>query len=436
VKEKSILKIFLLFILVFIFLLQSAEAERVYLDFTSPVIKRIPTAILLSTPSTEEGKLRISEKIFNILSNDLIFSGVFDIIKPSDYPSQSVDTPVDYQAFRAIGAEVLITCSWKVSGKTLITEFRHFDTIEQRQRNGKRYRGSIDQLRKMVHKFANIVYESYTGEKGIFETKIVFVSAISGTKEIYIMDFDGHNVKRLTWNRSINLSPSWSPDGGKVLFTSYVNRNPDLYCLDLSTGLKRRISARLGLNAGAVWSPDGKKIALMMRKGGGSKIFLINSDGSNPIPLTSGYSNDASPTWSPDGKKIAFVSNRSGSPQIYIMNSDGTNLRRLTYEGKYNASPAWSPKGDKIAFARMENGRFNIFTISPTGENERRLTENSGNNEDPSWAPNGRFIAFSSNRDGVSEIYVMNANGSNQRKITFFKGGETSPSWSPFLSDN
>jgi len=405
---------------------------RVYIDIESPELQPLPIAV---APLRDMGSPRpqLARAVLDILSNDLTISGFFEIIPRNEFPREidALADPPNFGIWAGSRAEALAIGSYSSSGDRLAIELRLYDLVEKKFLVGKRYEGDIKNLRDIVHRVSNEITYQITGEKGVFDTKIAFVSNMSGNKEIYAIDFDGHDLRQLTSNRSINLSPAWSPDGRLVAFTSYIKRNPDLYLFDFKRSIQIRLSTRPGLNAAPSWSPDGNKMALMMRQEGNAEIFIINRDGTEPKRLTKSWSSEASPTWSPDGRKIGFVSDRSGSPQVYTMDVNGKNVKRLSYSGSYNASPFWSPKGDKIAYCGRSNGRFQIFTINPDGNGVRRLTENAGSNESPTWSPDGRFIAFSSTGGGRSQIYVMNANGANQRRLTSTKGEESSPTWSP-----
>jgi len=424
--------IFMLICVLCTFISAEMGLARVYIDIEAPELQPLPIAVdrFRDMGRSQPG---LDRKIMDILTNDLTISGFFEIIPQSEFPRESNATadPPDYNGWLASRAEALVIGGYISRGDRLAIEFKLFDLVDKAFLVGKRYEGSTETLTDMIHRVANEITYWITGERGVFDTKIAFVSTISGNKEIYAVDFDGHNLRQITKNQSINLSPAWSPDGRLIAFTSYIKRNPDLYLFDLSRSVQIRLSTKPGLNAAPAWSPDGSRMALMMRQQGNAEIFIMNRDGTRPRRLTKSWSSEASPTWSPHGRKIAFVSDRAGSPQIYTMDINGRNIKRLTFSGSYNASPAWSPKGGKIAYCGRFNGRFDIFTVNPDGTGIRRLTENAGNNEGPTWSPDGRYIAFSSTRKGQSRIYVMNANGANQRRLTSSKGKESSPTWSP-----
>lgn len=412
---------------------------------TDPEIIPFPIAIA-DFISPRRVNSDIGRNIQNVVCRDLTLSGLFRVIEPRDFPSKVViggglldikeEIPEsDFDPWNGSGVDALLTGSFWISGNSLSGDFRLYDLVGKRFKKGIHYEGKTEEWRNIAHRIANEVVFQITGERGIFTTKIAFVSNRTGNKEIYLIDFDGENLSQVTHNKSINILPSWTTDGEKLLYTSYMKRNPDLYAIDLSSNRNYRISYRPGLNASPSWlsDSDGEKMVLMLKENDRSQLFLTKLGKTNYIQLTRELANHASPSWSPDGKQIAFVSDRSGTPQIYIMDAKGKNIKRLTYQGGYNVSPAWSPKGDWIAYSGRQSGSFEIFLLAPDGSQLRQLTSGSGDNEDPSWSPDGRYLAFCSSRDGGSSIYIMNVNGAHQRRLTIFHGEAMNPAWSPYL---
>ena len=416
----------------------SYSQTEVFMQITRTGGEKIEMAIPDFEPSSDiPVKEAIpTETITDILKNDLRIYGLFNLIENPQFLKEANDIDrkegkIVFKEWSLLGANALVKGSYTLENNNLSIEARLFDVSRGRQITGKRYTGLKDTVRTMIHKFSDEIIYRFTGEKGIAQTRILFESKVSGNKEIFIIDFDGHNIQKLTANRSLSLSPDWSPDGTKILYTTYRDNNPDLYLIDLKKGTNKPVSLRPGLNISPAWSPDGDKIALTLSKDGNPEIYTMDRNGKNLQRLTNSRAVEASPAWSPNGRQIAFTSDRSGGPQIYVMDSEGINLRRLTYERGYNDQAVWSPKGDKIAFVSKKEGRFNIYTMNVDGSDIRQLTSHSGNNENPSWSPDGRFLTFSSTRKGSPQIYFMKADGTGQKELTSLRGGGYNPSWSP-----
>jgi len=427
---------FLVFIINFSLCLAFGSSE-VYIDVTKPGFKKIVIAIPnFYRDGSFQKEDNLSKEMAKILVNDLRISGLFEVIDNPLFLSAMAESEgnvkVDFNQWRVLGAQALVKADYTLGeDKKLMIKCRLYDLLREEQVLGKVYRGEQNLLRRMVHRFSDEIVLKLTGEKGMAQTKITFISDVSGHKELYTIDFDGHNLERLTRNRSIALSPAWSPGGKRIAYTSYHEGNPDLYFISSDGTRQVAVSTFPGLNATPDWSPDGSRIALTLSKDGNAEIYIFKVDGTDFQRLTRHRSSDWSPSWSPDGEKIAFGSDRTGTPEIYIMNKDGGDVRRLTHQGSYNDSPAWSPKGDFIAFASRQKGLFDIWVIGSDGKNAQRLTSNSGNNENPYWSPDGRYIVFSSTGGGTRDVYIMNSDGSNQRRLTFLGGNNYCPSWSP-----
>ena len=402
-----------------------------YREVTASGTNRLSLAV--DTPKRLGGAdhTTTAREMADVVRFDMTLAGPFTVSAP---PATSGTSGIrsgefDFTPWRGAGIDLLVKSGYTVAGDALTLEFRLYNVSQGKELLAKRYSGRLRDLRRIAHTFSDDIMETLTGERGPFTGKIAFVSTRSGTKELYLMDYDGYQVQQLTRNGSINLNPDFSPSGRELVYTSYRKRNPDLYRRELFSGAETAISTQRGINATGTWSPDGSKVALALSKDGNSEIYVISRDGSSQRRLTTNPAIDVSPAWSPDGKKIAFVSDRHGKPQVFVMNADGSNVQRLTRTGSYNVSPRWSPKGDRIAYARQEGG-FQIYTIGTDGGNDIRLTT-SGSNEHPRWSPDGRFITFSSTREGSEAIYVMRADGSGQTRVSRGKGKDSHPAWSP-----
>ena len=409
---------------------------KIFIDINSPSMQKIKIAIPdFKDFSDPEEKPELSGTLVEVLANDLDLSGYFISMDKKSFLDEDgpllTSNNIRFKNWSVIGAELLIKGGYTCIGQYLKLEIRIYDVFYGRQIFAKQFLEKTDQYRNLMHRIGNEIVFNLTGYEGMFLSKFAFVNTSTGHKEVYICDFDGYNVKQITFDKSIALFPRWSPDGNYLVYNSYKEGDPMLYLIDMSSGKISRISARDGLNTGARWASDGKELVLTLSHESNPDIYGIDLNGKITKHYVNNWGIDVSPSLSPDGKKMAFVSNRSGSPQIYIKDLINGNEERLTFEVKYCTSPVWS-RMDKIAFSAMTDGSIDIYTINPDGSNMRKLTESGGNSEDPCWSPDGRYLVFSSSRDGKYGLYIMNSNGQNQRKIGFMDGEETAPSWSPF----
>jgi TolB protein len=416
-------------------------AEYEYIDISKPFLRKIPLAVpRFKNASSDSKETQLSEMASNFLSDSLDFTGYFKLLDRGAflYDPQTdgiMTATINFDNWKVIGAELLITGRYEQKDGRIAIELRLFDTFKARSILGKRYNGNVEDQRKIILRFCSEVIQYLTGSKGIFNSKIAFVSTGSGIKEIYTCEFDGHNSRRLTFNNAITLFPAWSTDGKWMAYTSYKGDKPDLYIKNLGNDHENSI-ARQGINITPDWVPGKFELAATLSFSGDPEIYLLTGEGKIIKRLTRKSGSDVSPSWSPDGKKFAFVSNRSGNPQLYIKDVASGGVRRLTYQGNYNTQPSWSPRGDKIAYSSRIDGAFNIIVIGLDGEDPVQLTYDAGDNEAPSWSPDGSLVAFSSNREGPSRIYVMTAYGTDQRRLLVSTGEQSNPKWSRSHTNN
>ena len=382
---------------------------------------------------------RLSEGIADTMTHDLDLSGWFKVLDRSAYIENSQNSGItlgtfDFKNWSTIGAEGLVKGGFSVQGDEVTVELRLFDVYQNKERVGKRYVGKVKDYRRIAHKFVDEIINQFTGVPGIFNTRLAYVSTSGGRfKEIYVSHLDGSEKFQVTNNHTINLSPSWTPDGRSILYSSFKDRVQTLFLFELYSGREVKFSPRAGHYIGGKMSPDGQTVAATLEVAGNSNLYLLDRSGNIIRRLTEDPGIEVSPSWSPDGRQLVFVADRSGSPQLYILDLASGKTRRLTYSGSYNTSPEWSPRGDKIVYTGRVGSRFAIFTINVDGGDPRKLTSEASDSEDPTWAPDGRFIAFSSNRAGKYQLYMMQASGENQRRLTGSGGDDTKPSWSPRL---
>ena len=295
----------------------------------------------------------------------------------------------------------------------------------------KKYSGDLKHLRTMSHQFCDEIVKAIFGDCGIFESRIIFVRAEGQKKDIAIMDFDGHNQRKLTNNNVINILPVIE-DSLTMLYVSYLRGKPDIFKGSLVDGKSNIFIYSRSIQVSPDVSPIDGSVVYACSTPGNLSIFTCSAEGTNARQLTMSKSVNTSPCWSPNGYQIAFTSDRSGNPSIYIMDADGANQHRLTFEGKYHDSPAWSPKGDKIAYNAMgDNNKFDIWVIVPDGTNAKQVTSMPGNCEYPSWAPDGSLIAFVNMAGGRSDLYVVKPDGTKLHRVTT-TGDIKMPNWSRF----
>ena len=419
--------------------LQSQGVE-VFLNVTQGGSKKLGIAIpeftrLTSVP--DEGNF--ARSVPEIIGNDLRFSALFAVANTPALPAAQDGIKQEFARLQQAGAHAVMHGLMRIDGQRLTIEFRLYDLTNPEFRLIASKMFWVEPLadhRRLAHRIADEVVYQFTGERGIAETKIAYVSQMGTIKELVMIDYDGFNQAQITNLRSTSLSPAWSPTDSSVAFTSFFKGYPYLFRLHPFNPRRRGqepelMSAWPGINTAPAWAPDGRLIALTLSKGGNPDIYSLRVGTSDFRQLTNNRGIETDPSWSPTGREIAFTSDRSGSPQIWVMSAEGTNARRLSFGGSYDTQPRWSPRGDTILFTRRTSGGFDLWAISPDGSNARALTQGNGSNEAASWAPNGRHIVFSSSRGGRVQLYTMLADGTEQQPLTRDRGEASSPTWSP-----
>jgi len=398
-------------------------------------------------PRTDNAKPH-SQLFTQVVRDDLQFSGIIDLVSPSFYPTQAPTVPaelknLDWTTPQINANLVAFGNLTEATGEVVISGWL-FDVRNPAAQAvvGKIYRGTPTdaQVRKFAHQFADeIISRLSGGSPGIASTQIAFVSSRTGTKEIWVMDYDGANQHPLTSLKTISLTPRWSPDASRIAFTCFeagptrvVSPQICMYSVDANKVVS--FPRFRGSNSSPAWSPDGSQImfcsSMLL---GNPELFVTDANGGRPKRITFSSGANTSPTWNPKtGQSVVFVSDRGGIPKLYMMNADGTNTTELDLPDKgYLIDPAWSPNGQMVAFSwRRPDGNFDIYIMDPATRDIRQITRDSGKNERPSWAPDGRHIVFESTRNGERQIWTMLADGSQAHLLTM-SGHNESPNWSP-----
>jgi TolB protein len=412
----------------------------VELNITQGNIQPLPIAIpdFASDGSVDA---KAAREISDVVSNDLKSSGLFVPIDQAAFIERGLDVgrAPRFEDWRPINAQALVVGKISNSDGRLRAEFRLWDVLSGKQLAGEQFFTRPKDSRRIGHIIADVIYERITGEKGYFDTRVVFVDE-SGPKDkrvkrLAIMDQDGYNVRLLTTGQDLVLTPRFSPSTQEITYMSFEGNNPKVYLLNIETGQKEIVGSFPGMTFAPRFSPDGQSIVMSLEQGGNANIFSMDLRSRRTVQLTNSQAIDTSPCYAPDGRQIVFESDRDGSQQIYVMNANGSGQRRISSgQGSYS-TPVWSPRGDLIAFTKQSGGEFLIGVMRPDGSGERILTEGF-HNEGPTWAPNGRVLMFfrdSPGAKGGPRLFTIDLTGYNERLVATPSFG-SDPAWSPLIN--
>jgi len=445
---------FFRYLLILIFLIPVNSFALIEVDITRGNLSPLPIAVSpLSSDKESKQKLKkISKKedlgaeISIVVENNLKKSGLFNPLNKDSFLQKPdiAHLKPRFEDWALIKAQALITGKVTFVDEKLRVEFRLWDVLAAKEMMALAFTTVPSNWRRVGHIITDKIYERLTGEKGYFDTRVIYVAEegpkIKRIKKLAIMDQDGFNTKYLTLGNELVLTPRFNPTNQMVTYLSYFRNLPRVYLLDIETGIQEVVGDFPGMTFAPRFSPDGKKIIMSFAKDGNSDIYTMDLENRIVERITNHPSIDTSPSYSPDGKYICFNSDRSGYQQIYIMKSDGSNVKRISFGRGLYGTPVWSPRGDLIAFTKLHKGKFYIGVMRTNGKGERLLTENFYQ-EAPSWSPNGRVLIFyretktDSKGEGFSaKLWSIDLTGYNERLVDT-ETDASDPSWSSLLSN-
>ncbi len=375
----------------------------------------------------------VAHNIAQIIRNNLTFHVAFQYVALDSFLLEVLELDqMTRRAWNFMGADYLVTGNVSFGADDVSIRYQVWDLKRDAELTSDGMKTKRSNYRRLAHAVSDAVVEHVAGMKPIFNTRMAYVSARSGNKEIYMSDFDGFGEYALTSNGSINLSPAWSPDGKAIYYTSYKDGAPHLWAVNLDSGKHVKVSSYKGINSAAAIAPNSDEICLTLTKDGNAELYLLDLSGNIKHRLTRTSAIESSPSFGPGGYTIAFSSDRTGTPQVYVMDRDGLNVERVTYQGNYNDSPSLSPDGTKIAFVtRGTRGSFDICVVDVTGEHFEVITRR-GSNENPHWAPDGFHLVFARRTGDSYDVYISDFKGITERRISS-DSQSTNPYWSPVM---
>ena len=416
-------------------LLTSPALAALQVDVTQGNAQPLPIAI----PDFLSGDAQ-GANIAGVVRADLERSGLFKPIDPKAYVDHitNINSVPNFNNWRVINAQGLVAgaVTLQPDGR-LRVDFRLWDVYGESQMVGTSFSTQPESWRRVAHMVSDAIYERITGEKGYFDTRIVFISetgpAIKRVKRLAIMDEDGANPNFLTRGDYMVLTPRFNPTAQMIAYMSYIGTKPRVYLFDIETGKQEMLGNFPNMTFSPRFSPDGNKVSLTLEEGGNSDIYVMDLRNRQTTRLTTDPAIDTAPSFSPDGKQITFESDRSGNQEVYVMNADGSGQHRISFGAGRAGTPVWSPRGDLIAFTKQDAGHFALGVMRPDGSGERLITS-GWEDESPTWAPNGRVLMYTREIQGGrgAQIWSIDVTGRNERRV-MTPGDASDPAWSPLI---
>lgn len=377
------------------------------------------------------GEAQAPQKAAAIVQADLERSGQFRAVDASGAQLDETTRP-DVALWRQKAADSLVSGSMtRLADGRYDIRFRLWDVVRGQDLGGQSYIVVQADLRLVAHRIADFVYEKLTGEKGIFSTRLAYVTKAGARYTLWVADADGENAQAALASPEPIISPAWSPGGGQIAYVSFESRKPVVYVHEVASGRRRLIANFRGSNSAPAWAPDGRSLAVTLSRDGNSQLYTIDANGGEPRRLMQSAGIDTEPVYSADGRSIYFVSDRGGAPQIYRVPAAGGGAERVTFTGSYNISPALSPDGSAMAYVSRVNGAFKLHVMELASGTVRAITDTSAD-ENPSFAPNSRLIVYATQQQGRESLMTTTLDGRIKARLAGQGGDIREPDWGPF----
>lgn len=395
-------------------------------EVTGVGLTQLPIAI-----APFRGDAESPQKIAAIVQADLERSGQFRAIDGGGPGLDETSRP-DLSPWRQKGADSLALGSVsRLADGRYDVRFRLWDVVRGQDLGGQSFVVVAGDLRLAAHRIADLVYEKLTGDKGVFSTRIAYVTKAGTRYNLWVADADGENAQSALASPEPIISPAWSASGGQLAYVSFESRKPVVYVHNVASGQRRLIANFRGSNSAPAWAPDGRTLAVTLTRDGGSQLYTISAAGGEARRLTQSSGIDTEPLYAADGRTIYFVSDRGGAPQIYRMAATGGDPQRVTFTGSYNISPALSPDGRWLAYISRISGAFKLQVMELASGNVQSVTDTTAD-ESPSFAPNGRLIVYATRQGGREALMTTTLDGKIKARLAGQGGDIREPDWGPF----
>jgi TolB protein len=396
-------------------------------EVTGVGLTQVPIAIV-----PFRGEAEAPQKIAAIVRADLERSGQFRSIDPAGATMDEASRP-DVTPWRQRGADALAAGSIsRLADGRYDVRFRLWDVVRGQDLGGQSFAVTTGDLRLAAHRIADFIYEKLTGDRGIFSTRIAYVTQAGTRYNLWVADADGENAQSALASTEPIISPAWSSSGGQLAYVSFESRKPVVYVHEVASGRRRLVANFRGSNSAPAWAPDGRSLAVTLSREGGSQLYTIDANGGEPRRLTQSAGIDTEPVYSPDGRNIYFVSDRGGAPQIYRMAAGGGSPERVTFTGTYNISPALSPDGRWLAYISRIGGAFKLHVMELAGGGTPAAITDTTADESPSFAPNGRLLVYATRQAGREALMTTTLDGKIKARLAGQGGDIREPDWGPF----